>query len=104
MKAGFILPSCNYNIVLSKKDLEELLTKGHLLVDPERDVPCHTGRVVVSADRMDFGTLDQKNIPNHLCFKLEEDVADMHRGRWHVQFLGIFIEGFEKREEPNENH
>ena len=98
MKTGFILPSCNYNIVLSKKDLEQLLTTGKLVVDPWRDIPCHTGRVVTTEDHMGFKTLDRKQIPNHLCFNLEEDVADLNSGRWPVQFLGIFIEGFKKEE------
>lgn len=34
MKNGFVLPSCNYNIVLSDDDLKQLLDKGYVTIRP----------------------------------------------------------------------
>jgi hypothetical protein len=34
MKTNFILPSCCYNLVLSKEDIEQLLTKGYITINP----------------------------------------------------------------------
>lgn len=36
MKAGFVSPSCNYNIVLSEEDLVRLLDKGYITQNPEK--------------------------------------------------------------------
>lgn len=36
MRTGFVLPSCNYNIVLSEDDLKQLLEKGYILITPSK--------------------------------------------------------------------
>ena len=95
MKAGFILPSCNYNIVLTKEELEILLSTGHIDVNVMRDISAHTGRYVYDNDT-GFKMLDRKSIPNNLRFYLEDNVADIEGGDWHIQFLTINIEGFKK--------
>jgi hypothetical protein len=33
MKTNFLLPSCSYNIVLSKEDTERLLINGYITID-----------------------------------------------------------------------
>ena len=38
MRIGFVLPSCNYNIVLSNEDLKQLLDKGYILIRPNKTV------------------------------------------------------------------
>ena len=98
MRASFMLPSCNYNIHLSREDLTRLLETGHIGVLVYRDVPCKTGRGIISEDRS-FKTLDRKTIPNNLRFYLEEDVADIEGGDWHVQFLTINLDGGPLKEE-----
>lgn len=34
MRTGFVLSSCNYNIVLSKDDVKQLLEKGYVTMNP----------------------------------------------------------------------
>lgn len=97
MRTSFMLPSCNYNIYLSKEELEKLLSTGHIVVNPMRDVPCKTGRTIFEDDN--FKTLDSKSVTNNLRFYLDEDVADIEGGDWHVQFLSINIQEFKKEEE-----
>ena len=36
MRSNFILPSCNYNIVLTKEDVERLMTKGYITMNPSK--------------------------------------------------------------------
>jgi hypothetical protein len=101
MEASFMLPSCTYNLVLSEEDLVNLLETGHIYTRISKDVPCRTGRAVWFKETSTMKTLDRKQIPNNLLFYLEEDVADIEGGDWHVQFLNIHIEGFKKKENEN---
>lgn len=103
MIAGFMLPSCNYNIVLSEEDLQTLLTKGSICVTPDKNFPCITGRAIWNEKTKDLETLDEKSVPNNLRFFLEEDVADLEGGDWHVQFLTINLERKPKKEHPCHN-
>lgn len=97
MKSYFALPSCTYTVSLSKDELKQLLETGFISsVRPIQSVPCCTSRAVYDDENKNFKSLDRKQIPNNLCFKLEEDVADIEGGEWHVQFLNIRIEGFKK--------
>ena len=98
MKAHFGLPSCNYNIELSKEDLELLLSKGYITVQSDR-IPCTTSRAVINGteDGLDFH--DRKTIHNNLSFGLSESVSDLQANDWNVQFLCIAI----NREEDNKN-
>ena len=90
MKSSFMLPSCNYNIGISKAELETLITKGHLMTVVSK-TPCVTGRAVMNEAGTGLETIDRKPIYNDLKFYLEEDVADLHGGDWGVQFLTINI-------------
>ena len=90
MKAGFMLPSGNYNICISKAELEILMTKGHLMMTVSK-TPCVTGRAVMNEAGTGLETIDKKPIYNDLKFCLEEDVADLHGGDWGVQFLTINV-------------
>lgn len=97
MKSYFALPSCTYTVSLSKEELKQLLETGFVSsVRPIQSISCHTSRAVWNDDKKKLESLDRKQIPNNLCFKLEEDVADIEGGDWHVQFLNIRIEGFKK--------
>lgn len=102
MKSSFMLPSCTYNIYLSPDDLNQLLTTGRVSVDPLRNFPCRTGRAVYDVEKQTFKTLDGKHIPNNLRFYLNENVADIEGGDWHIQFLNIMIEGVSKRRKQND--
>jgi hypothetical protein len=97
MKSSFALPSCTYTISLSKEELQQLLETGLVSsVRPIQSVPCSTSRAVFDNKNKIFKPLDRKQIPNNLRFTLDENVADIEDGDWHVQFLNIRIEGFKK--------
>lgn len=89
MRTSFMLPSCNYNIHISKNELQQLLETGYLGVTVHK-VPCKTGRAVF--DGSDFKTLDKKETSNKLRFLLDEGVADIEETDWHVQFLTINVD------------
>lgn len=42
--------------------------------------------------KKNFEPLDKKEICNELNFYFDKNVADIDKGYWPVQFLGIFIE------------
>lgn len=99
-----MLPSCNYNVVLSEEDLQTLLTKGRISgIVTRGDIPCITGRAIWNEEKKDLETLDEKSVPNNLRFFLEEDVADLEGGDWPVQFLTINLERKPKKEHPCHN-
>jgi hypothetical protein len=88
MKTSFILPSCNYNIGISKEELQQLLDTGHILMTVHR-TDCYAGRTIFNGS--DFETLDKKEIGNHLYFRLDDNVADIEAGDYGVQFLTINV-------------
>ena len=88
MKTSFILPSCNYNIFITKAELQELLEKGHISTVISH-TPCRTGRTVYQNNR--FKTLGSRECCNNLGFRLDDSVADIDDRNWHVQFLSINV-------------
>ena len=97
MKSSFTFPSCTYTVSLSKEELRQLLETGLVSsARPIQSVPCSTDRAVFDNENEIFKPLDRKQIPNNLRFTLDENVADIEGGDWHVQFLNIRIEGFKK--------
>lgn len=78
MKAGFVLPSCNYNIVLSKDELKSLLEKGHIMVRPLKEIPC---RFKDASRRLNADTRSD------LRFQTDVTMED-----YSIQFLTINIE------------
>lgn len=88
MKTSFILPSCNYNIGISKDELQQLLDTGHILMSVHR-TPCYAGRSIFNGS--DFEMIDKKNISNNLCFQLDDAVADNEAGDYGVQFLTLNV-------------
>ena len=98
MKIHFGLPSCNYNIVLNKEDLEQLLSKGSLCIHVSR-VGCTTSRACVNKEGNGLDILDKKEVYNDLRFYLDEPIADLEGGDWCVQYLDIILDescGFER--------
>lgn len=91
MKASYLFPSGNYNILLSKEELTQLLEKGHITIHMSR-VPCRTSRAVWNPEKKDMGILDEKSIFNNVWFHTDEPVADMEAGDHNVQFMCISIE------------
>lgn len=91
MKVSFNLPSCNYNIILNKEDLQELLEKGYITARSDH-VPCVSSRAAWNGKQEKLDFLDKKTIPNNLVFGLSEKVADMKAIDWGVQFLGICLD------------
>lgn len=83
MKASFVLPSCNYNIVISKEELDRLNETGHISTLVHREMPCYTRRMVYDVGNEKFKALDPKQISNNLRFILDEDVADISDHRHH---------------------
>ena len=98
MKASFVLPSCNYNIVISKEELDRLNKTGHISTLVHREMPCYTRRMVYDGENEKFKALDPKQISNNLRFIHDEDVADITDRDWHVQFLTINTERGAKRQ------
>lgn len=90
MKSSFILPSCNYNISISKAELQELMETGHLSAVVSR-VPCKTGRYIYDDSNNKFELLGNREACNNLCFRLDRPVADIEDLDWHVQFLTINV-------------
>ena len=87
MKAGFVLPSCNYNIVLSKEDIQQLLETGHIIARPSKDRPCTV--------RSSNG--DVKDGYNDLRFFVNEELKNFNgeeegNQEWWIQFLTINLE------------
>lgn len=91
MKASYGFPSGNYNILLSKEELTQLLEKGYITIVMSR-VPCITSRAVWNPKKKDMDFLDKKPIFNNLRFRTTEPVADMEAGDHNVQFMCINIE------------
>lgn len=92
MKVYCSLPSGTYNITLSRDELVELVTTGCINAFAYR-VPCEAGRVVYDGGKKTFATLDRKEVPNHLMFRLSNRTADMEVGDYGVQYLTIRLEG-----------
>ena len=91
MKTGFILPSCNYNIVLNKEELQRLLEKGHITMNVGR-TSCFTSRSVFNSEESKMDALDRHEVLNDLRFNLDSPVADLREGIWPVQFLDIVLD------------
>ena len=96
MKASFTLPSCNYNIVLSKEDLEQLLKTGHITVRPNKDVPCSTSRAYYDFEKSKWNIVGEREVPNNLNFHLENTPIPGEVEKWGVQFITINLEKKEK--------
>lgn len=90
MRAGYMFPSGNYNIVLSKEELEQLVEKGHLTSVTNR-IPCSIGRGVYNPSKKCIENHDKKDVLNQLFFRTDEDVADMSPGYQYVQYLCIAV-------------
>ena len=75
MRTAFVLPACNYNIVLSKEDLEQLLEKGYITRSPSK-----TDSIFVD----EFG-VNRNTLGHHLSYN---DAYDEQP----VQFISIAIE------------
>jgi len=90
MKNSFNIPSCTYNIILSKEDLDLLNTTRYIGVAVSR-VPCVSSRGIINEEYR-FQSLDTKQVQNNLRFNLTEQIADMEPDEWAVQFLNIILE------------
>jgi len=90
MKSSFNLPSCTYNIILSKEDLDLLNTAKYVGVAVSR-VSCVSSRGIID-EKNHFQSLDTKQVPNNLRFDLTKQIADMKPDDWSVQFLNIILE------------
>ena len=90
MKSSFNIPSCTYNIILSKEDLELLTTSSYVGCEISR-IPCTSSRGIIDGERR-FESLDRKQVENDLRFNLTKQVADIKENEWGVQFLNIMLE------------
>ena len=89
MRTTFVLPSSNYNIYISKSELQQLLETGHIGVRVGY-TPCRTSRTVYADER--FKTLGSRECDNGLRFLLDDAVADINDRDRHVQFLTINVD------------
>lgn len=111
MRASYCFPSGNYNILLSNKELQQLLQTGHITIQMGR-VPCTTSRAVFNGNEGKMEIHDKKPICNNLWFHTDEPVADIEAGDHYVQFMCIDIErkmgggtdGSEKNQDGTDGH
>jgi len=96
MKAHYGLPSGDYNIILSKEELAQIISKGSVCMRVSRTL-CTTSRAELNkvGDGLDF--LDKKEIYNDLRFNLDEPVADIACGYHNIQYLTIILESEENK-------
>lgn len=90
MKTSFNIPSCTYNIILSKEDLDLLNTAKYVGLKVSR-TPCVSSRGVIDGDNH-FQSLDTKQVQNNLRFDLTKQIADMKPDDWSVQFVNIILD------------
>lgn len=83
MKTGFVLPSCNYNIVLSEEDVKPLLEKGYVTMVPRKTQGIH---------RDDHGI--KYDIPGH------ELMYTDRLGEEPVQFVCVTLENDTRKKQP----
>lgn len=72
MKSGFVLPSCNYNIELSKDDIRQLLEKGY---------------ITRTVSKMEGTFKDELGVTHNVlghCLAYRDDC-----GEYPVQFIGL---------------
>ena len=96
MKAHYGLPSGDYNIILSKDELEQIISKGSVSIRVLR-TPCTSSRAVLNEDVTGLDFLDKKEVLNNLCFHLDEPVADIDGGYHNIQYLTIILDEEEKK-------
>lgn len=96
MRASYLLPSGDYNLILSEEELQTLLDKGQLSIRVSR-TPCVTGRGVWNPETKTLDRLDEKFVCNDLRFCLNETVRDIEEGFHNVQFLNIHVEKEEEK-------
>lgn len=82
MKVAFVMPSCNYNICLSREELDELISKGHVTTLRPSRVPGYF--------------LDEHGVKRESIYHAL-DYTDKS-GKYPVQFLTIGVE----KEAPND--
>lgn len=90
MKAHYGFPSGDYTIVLSRKELDELLKTGHITFRMSH-LPCTTSRLAFDEEAGEFKRMDMKSILNCMLFHTNEPVADIEAGDHYVQFLNIHV-------------
>ena len=93
MRTSFILPSGNYNIILSKNELAELLDKGHIVAHIGR-IPCKTGRAYYDPEKKTMDMADKKVVYNDVRVHIEDGhVGDIDcPDGYPVQFVRICLD------------
>ena len=96
MKTHYGLPSGDYNIILSKDELEQIMTKGSVSMRLSR-TSCTTSRAVLNEDVTGLDFLDKKEVSNDLSFNLDEPVADIDSGYHNIQYINMILDEEEKK-------
>lgn len=86
MQVSFVEPSCNYNIILTEADVNELLSKGYIFFRPERINGSFTNDHATSKD----------NNGHHLLYNNSDDNSSNKDKP--VQFVGIALKQNKNRE------
>ena len=92
MKASYVLPSGNYNILLEKDDVIRLLETGHINVRTLRDIPCTSSRMAYDSEKNIMYPVEKRIVDNFLSFHIYDSLADIEPGEHHVQFLTLNID------------
>lgn len=90
MKTGYCLPSGDYNVVLTKEELNELVENGRLTMSTGR-TNCSACRYYFDGEKMTHAW--KKDVFNCLLFHLDEEDVDRKEdaGEHYVQFLSIIV-------------
>lgn len=91
MKASFNMPSGNYVLTLSNKELEELLTRGSINKTVSR-IPHTAGRIALNREGTDLEVIERKEVYASISFNLSEQIADCPPETYNIQFLNIVLE------------
>lgn len=87
MKAYYVEPSGDYNLVLTEDELRELETTGRLTVRTTH-IPCVISRV--QSTGMDFKVVDTRDIESS-GLELLEYCGDLKSEKHYIQFLHIRV-------------
>lgn len=97
MKANFVLPSANFNIVLTREEIQEILDKGYICKTVNKDMPVTASWSTINKDekciehvRVDRGVVPTVYIDDK---KVVEDYGENNQA---IQFLLIGVEKEDK--------
>lgn len=91
MKAHYTMPSCDYNLCLTKEDLRVLQTTESLVIQT-RDIPTTANRTAFDFAAKDFVVIDERDIDTYGLTLLEYVGGEKYGEHHPIQFLRILVD------------